>query len=90
MNVSPNIQHSQENFIFLSKRKKEIIKPSAIFGDHTSETQVQLEECRKLLAHIWLFRLVRAQLIEQLRAAGSTSRQRAVQPWHVILSVRVA
>ncbi|TNN59070.1 hypothetical protein EYF80_030704 [Liparis tanakae] len=45
-----------------------------------------------LSSHIWLFRLVSAQLIEQLIDASSASRQpqRAVQPRHVTLSVRVA
>lgn len=44
--VYPNFQNS----IFLQKgranARKKIIKPSAIFGDHISENQVQLEEVR--------------------------------------------
>ncbi|TNN41621.1 hypothetical protein EYF80_048214 [Liparis tanakae] len=44
--------------------------------------------------HIWLFRLVSSQLISQLIDARCRQRvwqpQRAVQPRHVILSVRVA
>ncbi|TNN52706.1 hypothetical protein EYF80_037086 [Liparis tanakae] len=47
-----------------------------------------------LSRHIWLFRLVSSQLIEQLIDAPCRQRawqpQRAVQPRHVILSVRVA
>ncbi|TNN83289.1 hypothetical protein EYF80_006270 [Liparis tanakae] len=47
-----------------------------------------------LSSHIWLFRLVSSQLISQLIDARCRQRawqpQRAVQPRHVTLSVRVA